>query len=86
MADILQGKYCSVFSSPKNGILIDDTVIVAPKLSDIDFNENDFLDAIKSMSSNAASGPIIRLNCPYPSRLFGRNVSKIFVEIRIPKS
>ena len=56
MADILQEQYKSVFSTPLETYetLQRKTNTV---LEDIDFNESDVIEAISSISTNAAPGP-----------------------------
>ena len=59
MADILQKQYQSVFSSPKENQnqIIHDNEDSIPILNDIDFTKSDFVEAIKTISNNAAPGP-----------------------------
>ena len=59
MADILQDQYQSVFSIPTQTTFDPDYMEIVPNanLSDVEFNKNDFIEAIKSIDSNSAAGP-----------------------------
>ena len=58
MAEILSSQYSSVFtkpsSSPYHDIVEEDDI---PTITDIQFTEEDIIDAIDELSNNAASGP-----------------------------
>ena len=61
MGNILQDQYASAFSDPKKANLAEvrtSKVIEQPHyITDIDFNEQDILDAIKAMNRFSAVGP-----------------------------
>ena len=59
MSDLLQDQYVQIFSDPSttSEAYIPPTNENGPKLGDIDFTEQDIIDAIKLIPTNSATGP-----------------------------
>lgn len=59
IAELLQDQYCQVFSDPttKTDPYLNPCDEDSPKLKDIDFSEEDIVNAINLIPSNAAAGP-----------------------------
>lgn len=57
MANILQDQYTSVFTEPLPNYNLPEINENQPNLSDIDFSEQDIIEEIDTLSSNAAAGP-----------------------------
>ena len=59
MANLLKEQYSSVFSTPRDGPTndSDENEIVIPTLSNINIEEDDIKEAIRSLKKNSAGGP-----------------------------
>lgn len=61
MAAMLADQYASVFSKPSRPINTDDSPVAddtnKPSLNDVDFDEDDFIEAISELKLNSAAGP-----------------------------